>query len=393
MKKGYIHFDLRKGLKADMLNAALAGFLPDISGLNNFFKAIGLKDIRAELKKGFCFDQNGQALRFIYPKPSQEKTFNIRDLREDLKDLDLKKRYLNLIDKIIDTIGLEDHKNHKIGFEEKGYFLLNILTFAYLLEEIDPKYLSSTPIFISSKNDYGPIIKALLLNCPIVEIGDDVIPIDILGLGIIKAFSASFQSRGLSLINAISYGFSDAEKYSSVEAQICEVDYPKTISERGLLRKANIEQLLELSFLVENQVDIKELAKDLFLHGARSINYWLVHTKDGEVAFRLTLVVKASKKTEIIEASLIKAKATELFLRPLESHSLKKRKVSVPLGTKNKTENYIFEEYLYGDKILRVDPLKEDLDLYIKKTNYPPDVARSDLYMAWRKWRGRVFEE
>jgi len=63
------------------------------------------------------------------------------------------------------------------------------------------------------------------------------------------------------------------------------------------------------------------------------------------------------------------------------------------LGHGNKSISARFNEYIYYDKCVRVEPVKEDLEAYVQKTDYSIEVARADLLMAWKKWRGHIADE
>ena len=204
-----------------------------------------------------------------------------------------------------------------------------------------------------------------------------------------------FGARGKSTILQVGLGFSSQAIHEDyhVEALWCEAHLPKSQVDCGTQNDARLTFGHLVSGMVPATTDISELCKTLSLHGAMSISWQLVHGEKSHTYYSVTFTCNDCDKHHAVEAFLIKGGAFHTSSHVVEHHELNKRLVAVPIGSGNKKSSARFQEYIYYDKIVRVEPLQEDLDSYVENTDYSMDVARGDLLLAWKKWRGRIASE
>lgn len=452
MLPGYLHFDVRRGLKADMLNASMSVLLSDNSCVRNTLDALGLKEISLRVtedkKRGFLGQQIhfyvGSILvrpRFINepsrslrsektmpkwdrgnitscsPTITEEKTAEIfaeslliRDCVngeqisfDRIRDLflqGLKPTVCAIALKIIDE--LTRFSEDTLPGEDALWLVCHLAMLCAQVDALDPKFISASNIcighkkLISSRNKNLSLtddmwINQLLMMLPVIEV-EEILPIDVLGLAFIKVLAGQIGLRGESTILKIGRGF-DTWSYECggvIEALWCEADLPESMNDYGPGNNARIKFLHEISGLVKATTSMPNLCSMLSLHGAKTISWQLVQGEQDLMHYRINFFCNSDDKHEVVEALLIKGGAQNVCVRMVEHHELNRRLVAVPLGFGNKTSSIRFFEYTYYDKTVRVEPIKEDLDEYIEKTDYSIDVARSDLLLAWKKWRGKV---
>jgi hypothetical protein len=438
MLPGFLHLDLRRGLSAEMINAALLGFFPDTSIVSKAFSALGMPEISFELCEHNEATQRGFSLNFYAHKsliksskpellkvrllekaqskwdgPHEPITFVEESLGglpssfQEIENLFFKKNLspsvLGLLKSIFQALATKD-SSPKLAGPDALWFLCQIYTLAVLIDALDPKFITATNIVLPqakvraaqepnlSLNDES-VIRQILSGQSTREIEEDI-SCDIVAAAFVKALLGHCGPRSESVVLDARFGFSPrAIKQSYVEALWCEAALPSSMAEIGPSQRPSLSHLHELSGLVALQHDASQVVSMLSLHGARSISFHLVHGERGQSYHFFHFVVGDERKREAIEAFLIKAGAKELCIKAVEFHCLNKRLISVPLGKGNKINSLRFHEYLYLDKILRAEPLQEDLDRYVQKNNYSYDVARADLYMAWKKWRNVAVED
>jgi hypothetical protein len=443
MLPGYLHFDLRRGLRADMLNAAMSQFLPSHESIRQAFDSLDLKEISWEFVDDTSESIKGRVVQFyvnnilvthnkitnIAKKHKSTKAIwdtNNQDIYKISSNLDPQEKInnyfiksclnqerisLNQIRKIfahpsanleLAGVSLEILSNlecdlfveQKLNGPDALWLLCNLIMLVALVAALDPKFLSATKIYVSSSTKDSQMLQNttwlhhILRRVPTVEV-DQNIEFDVLAAAFIKTLVGQFGPRGDSSVVSMSIGLSNSCK-AYIECLWCEARFPDTISEIGINNKARLHHLYEVAGLVTATTDIVAFVATLSLHGAVSISYFLVHGEKQSTTYFVRFLVTHERYKEAVEAFLIKASAEHVTLKAVESHELAKRLVSVPLGHGNKMSAYRFYEYIYYERCVRVEPVQEDLNLYVKKTNYSVDVARSDLLMAWKKWRGQA---
>jgi hypothetical protein len=273
---------------------------------------------------------------------------------------------------------------------------------AALLRALDPKFISCSKIYLSpghintQKSKTNQLhdqtwLRHILKHTPIVEV-DEAIEADVLAAAFVKSLVGQFGARGDSIILDMGIGLSPTAK-NFIEALWCEARLPDTMSEIGPSNSARSSHLFEVVGQISAPTaDMTALTATMSLHGAKSLSYHLVQSERNSSSYLMRFLVHHDRQKEALEAFLIKGNAQHVVIKAVECHELNKRLVSVPVGTGNKCDSYRFYEYIYYERCVRVEPLLEDLNLYAQKTNYSIDVSRSDLLMAWKKWRGQTVE-
>lgn len=450
MLPGYLHFDLRRGLTADMLSASMASLLSDHTCIRDAFIALRLFDIsfvindnvfnslrgttvhfyrgdtliepissrkpRARTASSDAaylpkWDDNGATLGSSKPDFSQFIVGNL-DLSEEVslskieiffKDSHLKPSIAAIAIKILETMRSPLFVEHALEPNSALWLICHLVMLSATLDALDPKFISASKICMSerkiatskpSKLNNETWMRSLTSMLPVIEI-EDAIDVDVVALAFIKALAGHFGARGESSILRMGIGFSAHNNPGAryLEALWCEADLPTSMTERGPKNNARMGLVHEISGRVRVTHDVSKLASLLSLHGAKTLSWQLVHSEKDLSHFHVQFLCHSDDKRDAIEAFLVKGNAENVVVKLVERHALARRLVSAPIGKGNKTDSVRFYEYIYHDRIVRVEPLQEDLDLYVQKTDYSDDVARGDLLLAWKKWRGRVASE
>jgi hypothetical protein len=302
-----------------------------------------------------------------------------------------------LVIKTLEHLQTPAFENRMLSAQEALWLFCHLLGLTILLDLLDPKFISASELQISGSTDTAPQtmlidplwIDHILVKVPARVVNDNAAT-DVLALAFLKTVCGHFGMRGLSCISRVSLGHGHA---SLTEALWCEANMPASIVELGLMNKAKISALFEVKGHIKPACDMHHLATIMTLHGAQSFTWHLVHGEKMQTFFEARFVCSQADKREAVEAFLIKAGATKVSLSPIEQDDLNRRLVCLPLGHGNKNISVRFYEYTYYDKIVRAEPLEEDVEAYVQKTNYSVEVARSALFMAWKKWRGRIASE
>jgi hypothetical protein len=229
-----------------------------------------------------------------------------------------------------------------------------------------------------------------------IAVSDAPLLMDVLAIAFVKSVALFIGPRGDGSIIKLSLGLKKHEGARAsrfLEASWCELGLPDTIKELGPSNKPQNRRLYEIRGVVSPTCDMSSLLSLLTLHRAKCLQYHLVSRENNQSAYSLSFVIDLDHKREAIEAFLVKGAALYVTEKVIEHHELNKRMVTIPLGHGNKAKSARLNEYLYLDKCIRVEPVEEDLEAYVKRTDYSLDVARSDLLMAWKKWRGKLVVE
>ncbi len=336
---------------------------------------------------------------------SDHETIALDKIRDLFLSKDLKPQISALALKILDELFCKTFEEQSLAGCDALWLLCHLVALCAQVEALDPKFISATKIVVGERNSRGlpdrtlsltsdTWVNALLTTMPIVEI-NEAVDVDVLAIAFIKTLAGQFGARGDSTILQVGIGLSSrtCQGFNYIEALWCEARLPESIVERGITNKARLLFNHEVSGFVKASTELPHLCGLLALHGAKSIAWHLVHGEKSHTYYYIKFNCGDDDKREVIEAFLVKGGAESVSVHIAEHHELNRQLASVPMGTGNKTFSVRFYEYIYYDKTVRVEPLQEDLDHYVQKTNYSTDVARSDLLLAWKKWRGRVATE
>ena len=458
LSPGYLHLDVRCGLKADMINASLNALIGDEEMLKKVFDDAGLSEISLVSSKSTArgikgsllhLYHGGQLIEPLRAKPYRAQKCSISGAspiwhgdgtdaggegsQRGSTEVDAPVQPSCLMGEFIDIAQIERFFRgqkkldpaichmaihvlshlHCPHFQERkldgldGLWLLcHLLMLCAQITILDPKFITASDIYVKRRPKPLDLASSLKLNddlwldhvstgIAVCEIEDDR-DIDVLALAFLKAISSSFGPRAQGTITRVSIGISGhsaRESLGFVESLWCEAKMPKSMVEHGLSNQARATFKHQISGLVSATTDMIDLSSALSLHGALKINWHLVQGERNVPLYRVEFHCSDDDLRESVEAFLIKGQAFMVCTNVIESHEMNRRLVCVPMGSGNKVWSARFYEYIYYDKTVRVEPLAEDLDEYVKKTCYSVDVARSDLLMAWKKWRGRIAKE
>lgn len=424
MVPGYLHFDASSGLTAPLLNAAMADLLRDQQCLREALRVLDLEAIEVAIAEEQSYVR-GASVRFSYEGQAFEmidaalcpiknpflkaclasESVDLSFLFEPFTNSRLDPRISALAFKILEHLKSPRLVEPKLKGADGLLLFCHTLMLAAQLRALDPKLVTASPLHwgIAGRGTVscGSILRLddplwisdTLRGLPFSEVEGEV-ALDALALAFIKSVSGLFGPRGACRVLQLGIGFAKhGAAKALLEASWCEASIPDTISELGPSNKAKYFPLLEVSGLVPAGFDMPSVVSMLSLHKAMTITFHMVHGEKNVDFHLVRFLIKYEHKKDALEAFLLKAAASNVTLSAVESHELNKRMVLVPLGHGNKSSSARFFEYIYYDKCVRVEPWKEDLEAYVKKTDYSVEVARADLLMAWKKWRGRAVED
>lgn len=425
MPPGFIHFEGRRGISADALLASMVGFVPDLGSLKQALTSLGLQDITIHLGSAEVHGVQGRVIHFYYenflisplakcneklyqtkvtPKQHEliqcliaDQSISLKDLKRLFLDKRLKPAVSALAIKILEHLETPINKDHMLLAHEAMWIFCHVLGLVVIIDLLDPKFISSSHLQIGQPPQSScqsaltdPIwIDHILINTPALFTEENV-HTDVVALAFMKTVCGHFGPRGMSCILDVSIGHGFL---SLSEALWCEASIPASMVECGPMNKAKVASMYEVKGYIKPTYDMPHLASIMAVHGAQFFTWHLVHGEKMQTFFESRFLCSEPDKQEAIEAFLVKAGAQKVSLLVIEQHELNRRLVSLPMGHGQKTFSVRFYEYLYYDKIVRAEAVDEDVEAYIQKTNYSPEVARGDLLMAWKKWRGRVASE
>lgn len=418
MLPGFLHFDLTRGLTAPMVNAALAHLIGSDEAIIRALSLLNLGEVCCKLNHYNNHVQGRIMSFFIGEKALDSYDESFQNIKNPFIKECLENEYIELdalfkpfhhkaLDVRISALALTIMENlrgtgsaeQRVPRNQSLWIFCHTLAFSAQLRELDPKFITSTPIFKGAMNEGEKSfvhdsyrIEDVLLGLPLCEIGDARL-LDALAIAFIKSVTSSFGARGAMTMLKHGVGFKDDAKDAMVQASWCEANLPDTIAEVGLRNAPKHNFMSEVSGLVLASSDVVELVSMLSLARAMSISYHLVQGERNNNFYSVRFLIRHEDKREALEAFLVKACAMQVVEKSVECHELKKRVATVSLGHGNKATIVRFFEYLYYDKCVRVEPFKEDLEAYSKKTDHSIEVARADMLMAWKKWRGCMVED
>jgi hypothetical protein len=454
MLPGYLHFDVRRGLSADMLNASLIRFLPDGDFLKDIFISLGLNEINFVVTENVFSGLKGNIVHFYFKdelislaqknlllkisphkntpmwdkKKSQRigldcqnlnkpptvyendflqsclhgEAIHIKELKNIFLNKPIKSSIAALAIKILQELECLNFLEQKVNGKDALWLFCHLVMFSAQIDILDPKYISASKICIGEKKNIPIRSKELSVHndvwldhmlsmMPIIEVKESI-EIDVLAVACIKALANHVGARGECRVLEIGIGRNSHTTNDTdffIEALWCEAKLINSMKECGPSNSWQSTSVYEISALIPTHREISQLASMISLQGAVSISWHLVYEEKNITSYCMRFFCSDLEKRKLIEAFLIKGEARDVTVRIVERHELNRRLVCVPIGAGNKTSSIRFYEYIYYDKTVKVEPVKEDLDQYVEKTNYGIDVARGDLLLMWKKWRGR----
>lgn len=259
------------------------------------------------------------------------------------------------------------------GYTPTPQDMCELTAFCVLLADLDPKAVSATriPLSISPENPARAVLLKLSESVPVYEKEWPAPSCDPASLAILKACVSHFGARGDSRLIKLGMGF-DPE----VRALLCDTG--------AATSEPRIAKLVEVSAYLTDTNLISELVHRLNQVGAKKI--WSSQVMDQGIHPKtlLNIIASESDYNKIIEAFLILGQPAEIQSHIIEQHALQKRTVSVTLGQRQKLQVCRVVEYLWGDRILRADPLPEDLNSLANANNQLQEIVRADVLNAWK---------
>jgi hypothetical protein len=418
MLPGFLYFDIRRGLSAEALCGAMADLVTDINPVRQIFDHLGLKDISFAVNETTAQGIKCRIVHFyvgdhlVSLEPSlasqafccqheliqacmRGETISLEQVRGLFLQKKVKPTISAIAIKILEQLETQALTEHQLSGQEALWLICHVAMLVALVDTLDPKFImASKPVIGQPKSTTISLCDPLWLNqvllmLPVIHQQDDVCA-DVVAVAFIKTLAGHIGARGESTMLKVGIGHSSG---CLIEALWCEAALPVSMQECGPSNNARVAWLHEVVGLTKATTDMAHLSSSLFLHGVRAMTWQLVYGDKNTAYYMTRFVCSDEDKKEAIEAFLIKGEAREVSVSTIEHHQLNRRLVSVPLGHGNKTSSVRFHEYIYYEKTVRVEPLPEDLELYVEKTQYSVDVARGDLLLAWKKWRGRVAGE
>ncbi len=420
MQPGYLHFDVRRGLTADLINASLLALARDHNHAHKALAQLDIAGLAMSIDEVFVSGIKGHAVEFFLDgerivQGKAGSALSFADFDDNVtiaalshwlagKSLSSSVRALSL--KVLEQLHSPAFVAINISRTDALWLVCNVVVLAAQIDALDPKFITATKICIgepgADKVSRGSLsltdtlwLNQIVKSLPVIEVRD-VIPVDVVSAAFIKALAGHVGPRGESRIINIGLGIAEGNSFDTpriVEALWCEPSLPTSINDHGLGNYARLDSLHEVTGAISAMHDITKIAAAMSLHGAQSITWHLASYERNQSCYVMRFLVMDNDKRDAIEAFLIKGGAFDVSVSVVERHELNRRLVSVPIGTGNKAYSSRFYEYIYLDKTVRVEPLNEDLEKYVQRTDYSVDVARSDLLMAWKKWRGRAVSE
>ncbi|MES2503686.1 MAG: nickel insertion protein [Myxococcota bacterium] len=383
-----LHFDLSNGCTGRSLCAALIDLGVSANILKQAFSAINLNAIQPVYSNHNLefLDETGRSI----DSPAIAQS-NISDKNTAFKAKP--KWHLSLshqdapkmalpdvgdLAKNLDPIPAALFQKAKRFLEDAGHRpsladYCDMVSFCVLLAELDPSSISASrvPLAFSHDNPNRSVILALSESIPVFEKEWPAPTCDVTGLALLKASASHFGARGESQL--LKMGIA---KMPEIRALLCQ---------KNVTTGPKLDAVVEISAQITNTQILSEIIHRLNQIGTKKV--WTTQVMDQ--GFGSKTLIKAialeSDKTKVIEALLILAEASDVQVQTIEQFSLLKRVTAVTLGRSQKLQVCRVNECLWGERILRVDPLLEDLQALAKESNSAQEIIRADVLSAWKK--------
>ncbi|MEI6805902.1 MAG: nickel insertion protein [Myxococcaceae bacterium] len=277
------------------------------------------------------------------------------------------------------------HKSQRLLLEA-GHVLTptdtyELISFCVLLTNLDPKALSATrvPLSFDPENPNRDVLLKLSESVPVYEKEWPGPTSDPVGLALIKTCVSNFGTRGESRLIKMGLGFSP-----EVRALWCEPVAINTRSVANASTEPRVSNLIQITAFIPEVNYIGELTHRLHQVGVKKLWTSQVQDQGTHPKTLMTVIASEADQNKMVEALLVLGGAPDIQLHLIEQHSLQKRTVSVTLGRTQKLQVCRVVESLWGDKVLRADPLPEDLASISKATATPQEIVRADVLSAWK---------
>lgn len=270
------------------------------------------------------------------------------------------------------------------GYEPSADEQSDMETFCLLISQLDPKAVTATRIPIAYHPQVPRTVSYIKLtqDLPIFECEYPGANTDIASLALLKVCVSRFGPRGESTLRKIGLATNP-----EVRALWCE---NLNISSRASESETpHAYPLIELQCQLGDSGTLEELVHRLNQIGAKRIWTYPVQDRAKNPKTSLTLICSETDKPDLIETLLILGQAEQVQTRQIEQHALQKKTVSVTLGKQQKLKVCRVVEFLWGDKILRAEPLLEDLTSISQSTGQLQEIVRADVLAAWKKKCGQ----
>lgn len=362
-----LHFDVTQGCTAQILIAAL-------------------------LDLGVPHDTADSSLQTF----GELEAATFEELRERAHRAGLAPIVRALVDKVFGL--LADASARRLNNVQATRVMREVVGFAELLAKLNPLELSATRVPLSwspaNLNEEGlgglDLVLTLSENVPTYEQEWPAPYADAVGLALLKCAASRFGPRGESRLLRSGLGAQETQSGLRLVARAlwCE---PAMIATRAVEAESStptVIPLVQISGVLGVGVDGQELIRRLSTLGSRSVLTTQVFELGLYPRTHIRLIAPFFDVEKIVEALLVTGECAELVTSFVEQHALVRRTVAVPFGRGQKQEQCRVIEWLWGDRVLRAEPLGADLGALVQITGYAQEVVRGDVLMAWKKWRG-----
>lgn len=395
--EGYLHFDVTQGCTAKTLNGALFGLVGSLEVIEKSIDALGVSDVKAVIHQEKKKQVTGRSIEFV-TKKATDKFNSWEDVKEQLLASRLSPVVIARVNKILNLLqsALERSQDSReiVALSPEEFFgiLCESVVFSALIQDLNPFEITSTFLPLSefhmeSNLDWYACLLSLIEEVPTYECAQPAPYSEPLAVAMLKSIVNRFGPRGYSTLLKTGVGaVKNSSQYALLTRALwCEPSQVASRTTQALSQVPSVSPLLLVKGILGVQVDQRELYRRLVSLGAQAV--FTLQVLDQTMATRtmLTAHVPHIQVDSVIEALLVTGEATEVATFPVEYHSLQRRIVTVALGSEQKREYCRVTEFVWGNKVIRVEPLSEDLANLVKATGFSQDAIRSDVLMAWRK--------
>lgn len=382
-----LHFDLNQGCTARALCAALLDLGASLKAVETALP--GVQICYADKSLDFL-DASGRSLQRSMPMAANLKqprlkaklkwhtSSSLRGVEGDVAIQDYTEVSTDIPELTLDPIPAALFQKSKRLLTDAGYTptqqdIYELTAFCVLLSNLDPKAVTATrvPLSMAPENPHRDVLLKLSESIPVYEKEWPAPSCDPAGLALMKACVSHFGARGDSRLIKLGLGF-DPE----VRALLCDTG--------AMTTQPRVFHLVQISAYITEINSISELTHRLNQIGAKKLWTSQVLDQSTHPKTLITVIASETDQNKIIETLLILAQAPDISSHVIEQHALQKRTVSVTLGRPQKLQVCRVVEYLWGDRILRADPLQEDLNALTQANNQLQETVRADVLTAWK---------
>ena len=400
--QGLLHFDVTQGCSSETLIAALV----DLS-VNQVPALDALQKLELD-PPAFPAPSSKRTLRFksptqnhkrqpIWNRPEKVHTFenltittsSLGDFRARVDHAELSPVLSALIHNVLDTLN-----SFSFDADEATRILKETTFFCALLTELNPLEVSATRLPIS-KPFSGPIaeawelVLALVQDLPTFEQEWPAAYSEPLGIALLKTVVSRFGARGESRLLKTGTGIQATYNTPKLVAHAlwCEPISIESRTLEGLSALPKAMPLTRVEALIQTHFDLTHLVNQLSNLGAKSICTHPVTEAGTRVRTNLSALLSYKDLQPVINFLFTDAFAINITTSSVEEHALSTRTVCVPYGRGQQADSCRVTEHLFGDRILRAEPVGSDLSSLAQKTGHLVESVRADVISAWKKWR------